>query len=391
MRKAKWILLLCMFNHAQWAVAEDAKQPVDTFAQVGENIAAAFNSGDAHRLGEQYDFHELGLRALKTMGINDGESSEFGKGFLKGFEGKGAATYLARTVDSIARSKGSAKFIRVANQDGERRVLVRFDLGENGFDYAEFLVRQQKSGEYRIVDSFVLSQGQLLSVVLGAAARLMSDPNPTVLEMLFGVHSFDKNVLGQILALNELERNGKFKEAIAALDRMPKEISGSKLFMQKRVSYANMTQDVPLYREALAKLAASYGDDPTTSFLLIDYYFYQGDLDKALHGVSLMESRVGVDGVTEQLRATLYFSKAMYNEGFAHARESIRLEPDRQDMYWLLALNYIHAGQFKNAITIYQMVEKRFDYPLDSAGFKDKPEMKVFVASPEFKKWVRGK
>jgi tetratricopeptide (TPR) repeat protein len=252
-------------------------------------------------------------------------------------------------------------------------------------------MRLEAGGAYRVVDWYQLSHGQLISVTFGAASRLMIDPNPTVLQTLFGISSVDKDVLKQITVIGDLERAGKYKEAITALDQMPKAISESRLFMSKRVSLANMASDDELYRQALAKMAVLFGNDPAASFLLLDHYFYEGDLGKALQCISLMDSRVGVDGVTEQLRATLYFSKTKYDEGFSHARESIRLEPNRPEVYWLLALNYIHAGQFKNAIAIYQMIEQRFSRRFGPANFKGHDGMEAFVASAEFRKWMRGK
>ena len=68
--------------------------------------------------------------------------------------------------------------MRVVTRGAETRPLLRFDYGDAGFEYIEFVIRPDAKGGVRIVDWAPLSGGELYSEVIGRMARILSDPAP---------------------------------------------------------------------------------------------------------------------------------------------------------------------------------------------------------------------
>jgi hypothetical protein len=55
----------------------------------------------------------------------------------------------------------------------------------------------------------------------------------------------------------------------------------------------------------LTDMATYYANDPAAAFMLLDYYYLQGDTKKALLSVEAIEQRAGTDGMIQMLRANL--------------------------------------------------------------------------------------
>jgi tetratricopeptide (TPR) repeat protein len=124
--------------------------------------------------------------------------------------------------------------------------------------------------------------------------------------------------------------------------------------------------------------------------MLLDHYFYAKDLRKCLEAINAIESRVGSDGMTQLLRASIHSVMGMPKEAITHASEAIRLEPDFTSAYFSLAQSHVLVGQFGEAIDVYKRLETDFGYEFSKEGFAGDENFKKFIASSQFKKWLEN-
>src|SRR5215831_15222014 len=354
-----------------------------SIASFGTELAAALNKVDMDALEKMIDLQALATRVARKMAISERETS----GFVAGFSKKGSInSLLANTLESLRRAHGKVELMRVVQRGEERRPLLRYDLGDNGFDYHEYILESTASG-YRIVDWYQLSTGELTSATIAVASKLLMDPNPGFLKSLLGVSAVNDDLVVRFKSIGQLEREHKFVDAIGVIEKMPPELANSRVLMVKAASLASASGDDSRYRRALSNLAERHGDDPTLAFMLLDHYFYEGNVDKALQSIAAMEARLGRDGVTELLKANIHYSKHHYDEMVSHAQQAILLEPNRPNAYFVLALGYISKEQYPMAIETYSTLGSKLGYRFTRAGFESDPKMKKFVQSAAFKSW----
>ena len=122
--------------------------------------------------------------------------------------------------------------------------------------------------------------------------------------------------------------------------------------------------------------------------MLLDHYFFAKDLDKCLRAIATIESRVGVDGMTQMLRSNIYMTMGKHQDAITYARKAIEVEPDMTDPYFTLAQSHVALGQFDEAIDVYSTLQDDFGYRFTKDNFAQEATFTKFIASPQFKKWM---
>jgi predicted Zn-dependent protease len=209
-----------------------------------------------------------------------------------------------------------------------------------------------------------------------------------MLGRLLGVQNVDKTALLNLQKVGDLQRQGKYAEALKVLQTLPPAISDSRIMLSVQASLAMLSKQDSEYARVLAKLAAKYSDDPAAAFKLVDHYFTTKDLPNMLRSLDTMEKRVGVDGVTRHLRAAAYCSTNDYTSCLRYADESCKLEPDRMAGYDVRATALVGLGRFPDAVAQYRDMEKGYGLQFTRAIFEEDPAFAKFVASPAFNGWL---
>jgi tetratricopeptide (TPR) repeat protein len=111
-------------------------------------------------------------------------------------------------------------------------------------------------------------------------------------------------------------------------------------------------------------------------------------MDKAMQCVVTIERRVGSDGVTNLLKANINMTDGAYAQGLAFAQQATRLEPDLEDAYYSLAMNYVGLEQYPQAIAVYKSMATRFKLKFDRQHFEREPRLAGLVKSADFQKWL---
>jgi tetratricopeptide (TPR) repeat protein len=369
------------------AVALPADPKSSNMEAVGAQLATIFNERQADTLGAMLDLSGLGTRVAANVYENEKGRTEFVRGFLKSAQGK---TLVNDFLAQLDRSEGSAaRFMRVVARGSESRPLLRFDYGDSGFEYIEFVVQADTNGKPRIVDWAPLSSGELYSEVIGRMARILTEPAPGLIQNLLGMQQIDQATLKRMKAIAEMRRKGDLRGAFQEMEKLPAQIADSRVILVQRASLASEAGDDDGYRRTLARLEKLHGNDPAAAFMLLDHYFYAKDLPKCLQAITTIESRVGVDGMTQMLRSNIYATSGMHKEAVTYATKSIDSEPERSDAYFTLAQSYVALGQFGEAIEVYTTLQDEFGYEFTKANFAEDATFNKFIASPQFKKWLR--
>ena len=383
MKPATLWFVAVLFATCASAQTDSAAQRRATAETFGKEITRAFNERDRKALNSLLDLHALALRAAKYQELSPRDE----QAFVRGAETKGLEPLIATYFRALDTSKGTVWFLRVTTQTPPRS-LVRFDLGDQGFNYAEYVLHTDATGRTRAVDWFQLTTGDLMSVTLGGVGQIFTSANPNLLERLFGGEKIDRDVIAKLTRVGELYRTGKYAEALTILKNMPEPLASSRFILSARAtaaSYANLTDE---YDAALAKMAAHHADDPAATFMLIDYHFKRQDTPRVLKSLDTMERRVGVDGVTRMLRSNAYTLTNDLANALKYADEAVALEPDLLLAQDTRATLLVRLARFKEAVAAYRDMETRFGIQFTREIFTADPTFEPLVASAPFKAWL---
>lgn len=379
-----WTIVALFAAATATALPADGKPNLEA---IGGQLETIFNERQTDTFSSMLDLSGLGARVAANVYDNEKGRAEFVRGFMKTAQAKTLVTDFFGQLDRSPES--AAKYMKLVRRGNENRPLLRMDYGDSGFEYIEFVVQADAKGKARIVDWAPLSSGELYSEVVGRMARILTEPSPGLIQNLLGMQQIDQATLKRMKTIAEMRRKGDLRGALQEMEKLPAEIADSRIVLVQRASLASEMNDDDAYRKMLARLEKLHGNDPAAAFMLLDHYFYAKDLTKCLQAIASIESRVGVDGMTQMLRSNIYASSGMHKEAITHASKAIDIEPDMSDPYFTLAQSHVVLGQFAEAIEIYSTLQADFGYEFSKENFAQDATFTKFIASPQFKTWLR--
>jgi hypothetical protein len=385
-RILRWFWCAVALGAASTALALPGDPKAPNMEAVGTQLMTIFNERQADTFASMLDLNALGARVAANVYESERGRSGFIRGFTQTAQAKTLVNDFFGTLDRSPDS--SAKFMKVVTRGGESRPLLRFDYGDSGFEYIEFVVQPDAKGAVKIIDWAPLSGGELYSEVVGRMARILSDPEPGLIQSLLGLQQIDEATLKRMKSIAEMRRKGDLRGAYQEMEKLPAEIADSRVMLVQRASLASEAGDDPNYRKMLARLEQLHGNDPAAAFMLLDHYFYAKNLDKCLQAITAIENRVGVDGMTQMLRSNIYMSLGKHADAVNYARKAIAIEPDMSNAYFTLAQSHVALGQFAEAIEVYTTLQDDFGYQFSKENFAKDATFTKFIASPQFKQWL---
>jgi tetratricopeptide (TPR) repeat protein len=386
-RILRWFWCAVALGAAATALALPGDPKAPNMEAVGTQLMTIFNERQADTFAAMLDLNALGARVAANVYESERGRSGFIRGFTQTAQAKTLVNDFFGTLDRSPDS--SAKFMKVVTRGAESRPLLRFDYGDSGFEYIEFVVQPDAKGAVKIIDWAPLSGGELYSEVVGRMARILSDPEPGLIQSLLGLQQIDQATLQRMKSIAEMRRKGDLRGAYQEMEKLPAEIADSRVMLVQRASLASEAGDDPNYRKMLARLEQLHGNDPAAAFMLLDHYFYARNLDKCLQAITAIENRVGVDGMTQMLRSNIYMTLGKHADAVNYARKAIAIEPDMSDAYFTLAQSHVALGQFAEAIEVYTTLRDDFGYQFTKENFAKDATFTKFIESSQFKKWLR--
>ena len=168
---------------------------------------------------------------------------------------------------------------------------------------------------------------------------------------------------------------------------MPERIQNTRFMIDTAIQLAGHINDQE-YQKQLEKLEKYYGDDPTTSFALIDYHFLKQDFTKALKAINVLQNNLGNDAALESLVATVYFESGEMELAKQHALKAISLEDDFENAYWILANSTNATQSYAETVEALGQLEAIFGYEFALEHLTVEPAYAGLIESKVFLDWI---
>lgn len=368
-------VLMLMLLPASHAVAASW---LDGYRAAADALVADFNRKSTARFVAMLDKETMVGEIMVGIGGEAAQAADLRKGFRTALERAGE-----RMIGQMPEG-GYVKLLRVGRKDGSVRALIRFDWGDNGFSYCDFVLKETDDRGVVIRDWFDYSSGRFYSEAVRAMILVALDRA----EALRGITRADLKH-NDVMAFFRMIRGKQFKQAIKTYKSLSDSMRRNRSLIYVYVQAAAMSGDMALYREALAMLTRYYGDDPRFAFLLVDYYFLTGDYAGAARVLDLAAKDMGVaDAALLARKANAWLAAGAYDSARKFAEESVALEPALETPYWALLQICAHDGDFDKTVVFAEVLQDRFHYRLDAEFFAASDNFDGFVKSGQYRQWI---
>lgn len=372
-------LISTSVTYAEYASVDSRNtQPAvnNTYDRMGNTFAQATKARDIPTMAEMFDMEAFANIAARTVYESSKKIEQFSSGILRHKE----EAFLTQIFNNVFKENADVKFLRVLKG---KNPLIRIDYPEGGHEYVILYTQLKNDKKLTIVDMLFLSNGKKLSVSLGAASQLLLRPSKSVLKKLFGTKEVDKELLESFKELSRLRRSNKNKEAYHLIESFPDNIKNQRVIIDLSVQLAQLINDDE-YRKQLSRLDKFYGTEETTTFILIDHYYYTGEYSKAISAINRIINLYGEDGALYNLLANTYHYAKDNTQAENYSRKAISTEPSFEDPYWTLVTIQLSELKHRDVVRTLDTIEQKFGYKFAAENFQGNDVYKDFIKSPEF-------
>jgi tetratricopeptide (TPR) repeat protein len=372
-------LLLFLFTHQTFA----GKPSADEYEAFGRRLVSLIESGDEEALRQSVDVETMVDRVLEGLS----EDRKLDKELRDGLHA--AMSSLPGKLIGNMKDRAVLTFVRSRKVEGQQRALVRIDLGDEGLNYMEFVLHKGETGSIKMVDLYDFANGQLFTLSMKQIIAMALPEERNLLERLLGVNRLSEKEQQFFLEQGKLLQEKKFEEWLEKYELLPVKIKSSRVFLVTRAMLSGTTGDNEKYLNALGDLHRHFGDDPTLSLVLLDYYLLTKDFKAAHAALENLERYTGGDAAITALSANVYLMEKDYPEAISHARKVIKQEPTYEDAYWTLLDANVFSGNYSDAVKVLGQLEKNFGYSIDPETLAGIEGYEEFAGSEAFSGWKK--
>ncbi len=376
--KALVAITFCLFSSILWAKQDD----VTAFQSQVDKIINGFNTANPKPFNQAINADRILETAFSDMIL----TSKWERDFKAGLK-LAMTTQLGKKIIAQIPDGAYVKLLRLKPEGDTVKALIRLDYGDTGNGYMDLHLAKDNDGKVSIVNWYDYSSGQLYSEYIRQATATLS-PTPTVLGKLFDFASNRKANMDQVAKLITMNKEGKHKEVVKKFMSLDESLRKSRFLNIIAVLAANMSDDMDLYVQALSNLEKYFADDPSMTFLLLDYYFLEKQYGKVLKALDQVQKSFGVeDASITFMKSNAYLMQDMLPEAIAQAKHAIELEPEYEDSYWALINAQIPSKQYRQAVATARILEEQFDYDMGPQSLGSNEAFVPLTRSAEYKKW----
>lgn len=369
-----------LFGVAATAAAVSASDPVTDAeaAEFGRWVEARFNSGEPDAVVLALDFHALAERATKDVDVEPALRARF-------------AAELDRASPDMLEAQlkrfNQARFIRVSEVAGEKRVLVRVLAEEGGINFLDFVCGRRASGSVKAVDCFTFVAGELMSETSRRLALPMfASESKGFVEKLSAIERAYVAAQSTLDRATSLLIAAKPVEASALLEALPEEVKTMPSILLIRAQAATGTSDATL-PTVLAEWEKLYPNDPALLILSLDAYISRKDFAGALRGLQRLETLTGPDAVLQTLQANVHSMAGDEKAAEAAIRQATKLEPKLEQTYEAWCTIGLRAKRWTMVVDALTELQRVFPDVQIWNRISDDEEWAGFRASAEGKAW----
>jgi tetratricopeptide (TPR) repeat protein len=360
---------------------QDIQDPSEKYDRAGRQIAAALNSGNAKNFALAIDKDALLDRVFDGMSQDEKRVKKIRGELYRALDQVGAV--LNRNLGE----NGRLTFVRSRSIGSGHRALVRIDLGGQGLNYLDFILHVDKEGAIRIIDWHDYAQGQMYTDSVAQALVLLMPDEKSLIEKLLGKDNVDRKAAREMLELFKLARQQQYAEWLKKYNDSSDKIKHNRLTLITRTMISSAIKDNDQYRLALGDVHKYFGDDPTLSLVLLDYYFYEGDFRAAHMALDRLDKYTGGDAAIDGLRANIFLTEKKYPESISSARRAIEEDAGYEDAYWTLLDASVNAKLYHISVETIKKLEVDFGYTFNPEKLAKTEGYEEFAGSAAFAKW----
>lgn len=362
------------------SLAVVAAAPTDQELQdFGKALAADFTAGK-DPVTNKVDGHALLDRALNGTKV----PPEFRTGFVKGLT-QGFRQSWGALASELAQG-GSIRWTRNVTIDGAPGVQLRVLYKGGAFNFVEFLVAKDASGQLVITDFYDLGSGSFRSAdVRMLALPVLADLKLDTLDRMLGKESAMLKHVDTLKKINDASLKADWDGVRTIWNGLPKEIQEHRLFIKPYISALSNLDDKE-YAKAMAKYLALYPDDGAAQVMGIDFHFLRKNWPECLKAIAAVEKRAGADAWFDYLRGNVLVEDQKPTEGKAALADAVKREPTLSEPYFSLIDISLAEKKFADTAKWMSACEKATGVSFDAhaKGFEE------FLASKEGKAWDKA-
>lgn len=278
------------------------------------------------------------------------------------------------------------KLVHYYRDNSAVRSIYRFDYGDNGYSYMEFII-EGTGKDRRIVDWYDNATGQQYTDQL---ARIYDSvaPSDGIVGRLADLTS-DKDKIRYIIVEFYQRNQARDLEGIKSLyDNYHGYILQSWDLTVIFYGSASTYNDQEFYFKILSDIAKHFNSDRRAKFILLDYYFSKGSIRRAVDIMEELFERFGRnDAAMKFLQSTAHYTSGDYQKSADSAKLCIDLEPEFERCYWTLVSIATETKQYSKTVDYLNMLSDRFGHKFEKATFEAQPYYLEFANSQEFERW----
>ncbi len=372
------VFLFCLTPSILWSKANDSTE----FQSAMEQVVTGFTAHDATAFDRIIDADAILDTTFSGLLLSPKWERDIRLGLKKAI-----TTQLGKKIADQMPAGAYAKLLRINIDDDKAKALIRLDFGDNGNGYMELHLIKKANDEVRIIDWYDYAQGQLYTESLRQITASIS-PTPTVLGKILDKASNRNTNIVLIAELIQMNKNGKHRELVSKFLTLDEPLRRLRFLNIAAIHAANMSGDMDLYKKALFNLDRYFSDDPSMTFLLLDYYFMEEKYEKVLTSIDKLQKIFGVeDAALIALKANALFTQGNYSEAEKLANYAIELEFTYENAHWTLLHSQVSQNKFRDAIITAKVLEDRFGYDFNPEPLAGDKTWSTLIQSSEYKKW----
>lgn len=351
------------------------------FADALEKAAEARDGQAMNRL---IDWETLIDTSMEGLNI----SSIMKRNFMQGLDASAPnGGPFAASIVMALQGGGSYRFLRVREIDGQRRVLFRLLMpNDGGVNYHDITVGVDDSGRARAVDIYVYLTGEPVSqtfrrLLIPMAASM----NRGVLDRLGGEEQLLVKHLQDIQTITQAVQSGHHQIALERFGQLPKKLQEEKSLQILHINAAQ-SADESVYIAAIEEMQRLFPNDPSMEMMLIDGHFMKKEWDKAIESVDRLDARLGGDPYLEVMRVGVLLEQGKADEALSRAQKAAGALPKLIEAHWTLLNAAVEKKDHAAAVTALETLRSTFGQSFPGLGTS--PEFAELVASSQYKEWA---
>lgn len=367
---------LFLLNFAAHAQADVVRSP--TQVEIARGFADALNSQNVDSITNFIDFKAFGKlvtskletdRKIKRAILEQYQTTNFARTFTNS-----AFILPPGTIGTYGY-----KYVLSTKEFGDRPFL-RIDFEGGGHEFILLFINESN----KIEDLFYATKGNRVSATVAGTTQLILPAQNAFIKRLSGGNGNSGELIKKFTQMLALRQEGRFTEVHDILQTFPDKLLSTRELVDFNVLISQNVSD-EAYVEALAKLDKYFGDDESTSFMLVDFHVTKEDYPAAMKSTNKAMEFWGQDAALVHLKATLSFLMDDDTMAIKYAKEAIAIEPNFEDPYWTLISLQDEAADVNGVNNTLSLMQKQFDETFTPDRLNEYFELPNYEASDVYK------